>query len=211
MKPGGCAFCRADVLAQTLWECDHYHVLADGYPRCVGHVLLVTREHHRSHMHAPAAWMAEFQAAQERVRRFLRDTFGRAAFYENGGRRQEVPHAHLHGLPFEPVLPPEWLEEGGLGPIRGWEEARQECERSGYYFYLEGGAGRYLVPIESYKRVLGETRAQLLAQTEARLDPRTGRMARGGPEMVERTAQLWREWSQAEAGERAGAAQAKDQ
>ncbi|HEU4754077.1 MAG TPA: HIT domain-containing protein, partial [Armatimonadota bacterium] len=189
------AFCRPGIGSEALWESHHYRVLADGYPRCAGHVLLVTKEHLPSHMQAAEEWLEEFERAQDLVRRFLEETFGGAAFYENGGARQEVPHAHLHGLPFEPLVPQKWLKAGRLERIGGWSDAREECRRSGHYFYLEAGEDRFLV--RDYGYILSRVRGQLVDQTEARLDPRTGRMVRGGPEMVQRTAALWRRWSAA--------------
>jgi len=188
-----CAFCRPGVEREALWESEHYRVLADEFPRCAGHVLLVTKEHFASHMHAPAAWMEEFAAAQERVGRFLRDTFGKAAYYENGGKRQEVPHAHLHGLPFEPVVKPGWLEKEKLERIGGWTDARWACERDGHYYYLETPEARYLV--RKYRFVLSRVREQLIGQTEAAFDAETGKMRRGGPETVARTRDLWETWS----------------
>lgn len=168
-------------------------MLPDRYPRCAGHVLLVTKEHLASHMHAPAAWQAEFEAAQERVRRFLLETFGHAAFYENGGARQEVPHAHLHGLPFSPHVKQKWLETEKLERIQDWKDARREKEAAGHYFYLETVEGRFL--IRRYRFVLTRVRNQLLDRTEASLDPVTGKMRRGGPDMVARTRELWQSWS----------------
>jgi diadenosine tetraphosphate (Ap4A) HIT family hydrolase len=190
----GCAFCSQDAETNrtALWEGERYRILADEYPRCAGHVLLVTRAHLPSHMHAPEAWMPEFYAAQEQVRRFLRATFAHSAFYENGGARQEVPHAHLHGLPFAPEVPAAWTADGWIEPIASWEDARRERERSGHYFYLETDEGRWLV--RRYKKVLNGVRGQLVGQTEARIDPTTGKMTRGGPEMVAQTAALWRAW-----------------
>ena len=188
-----CPFCRPGIASEALWEGEQYRVLADEDPRCAGHVLLVTRDHCASHMHAPLEWMPEFTAAHERVRRFLLQTFGKAAFYENGGARQEVPHAHLHGLPFNPEVPAGWVNEGAVDVIGGWDDARREREQKGHYFYLETSASVYLV--RRYKYVLKRVRAQLLDQTEARLDPATGKMARGGPEMVARTRELWAQWS----------------
>jgi hypothetical protein len=143
-------------------------------------------------MHAPKAYLDEFRTAHERMRQFLLATSGRAAFYENGARNQEVPHAHLHGLPFEPRLPPEWLRTGALQSIASWRDAREERKRQGYYFYLETAAGQFLV--KSYKQVLAGVRNQLVDQTEARIDPTSGKMVRGGTEMVARTVGLWREW-----------------
>ena len=190
---GECAFCREGSRAHALWESEHYRVLADEYPRCAGHVLLVTKAHLASHMHAPAAWMGEFEAAQERVRAFLLNTFNSAAFYENGGKRQEVPHAHLHGLPFSPQVPADWLEAGFVERISGWQDARREREQAGHYFYLETREDRCLV--RRYKYVLKRVRAQLVGQTEARVEAETGKMTRGGADMVNRTRELWRRWS----------------
>lgn len=196
----GCAFCRVDPERAALWEGEQYRILADGYPRCAGHVLLVTRAHLASQMHAPLAWMPEFYAAQERVRSFLQAIFGQAAFYENGGARQEVPHAHLHGLPFAPEIPAAWMTDGWIEPIAGWEDARRERERTGHYFYLETDEGRWLV--RRYGKVLKGVRGQLVGQTEASVDPESGKMARGGPEMVAQTVALWHSWEAARTNDR---------
>lgn len=181
-----CPFCYPD---QVLWESEHYRILPDAFPRCAGHVLLVTRAHLASHMHAPAEWLPELRAAQERVRMFLRNRFGAAAFFENGGSRQQVPHAHLHGFPFRPQVRRKWLREGKVARIDGWEDARREKEAAGHYFYLETDEGCYLV--RRYGFVMKRIKGQLVAQTEAAFDPETGRLARGGPEMVRRTRELW--------------------
>lgn len=185
---GKCPFCEP---SETLWESERYRVLTDAYPRCTGHVLLITKEHLASHMHAPEAWLPEFRAAEERVRQFLIDRFGAATFYENGGARQMVQHAHLHGLPFRPHIKRKWLESGKLERIQGWEDARREKEREGHYFYLETEEGCFL--LRRYKAMMDRVRKQLVGQTEAALDPKTGKMLRGGPEMVARTVALWRD------------------
>lgn len=197
MPTSSCAFCRPEIGREALWESEHYRILADEYPRCAGHVLLVTREHFPSQMHAPAAWLAEFEAAQERMQRFLQDVFGRATFWENGGKRQEVPHAHLHGVPFDPGVETGWPGRRVLRRVEGWPEVREERERRGYYFYLETGTGRYVFRRDGWelKWVRLQLYRQVLAQTEARANLRRGRLVRGGPEMVARTGELWRKWS----------------
>jgi diadenosine tetraphosphate (Ap4A) HIT family hydrolase len=190
----GCAFCAETGADGALWEREHYRIIPDGFPRCAGHVLLVTREHFASHMHAPEAWTLELVEAQERARRFLRETFGAAAFYENGGHRQEVFHAHLHGLPFRPAVPDDWADRGWVRRVAGWDDARRERERAGFYFYLETDDGCWLIADAAYKPVRRHLRAELAAQTGARLDPRR-EMVRGGPELVQRTVDLWEEFS----------------
>src|SRR5688572_33416806 len=96
-------------------------------------------------MEAPAEWAEELARAQELVRRFLVETFGAAAFYENGGARQQVAHAHLHGLPFHPCVKRKWLQQGKLERVEGWPEARREKEEAGHYFYLEPADGSFLI------------------------------------------------------------------
>ena len=146
-------------------------------------------------MHAPEAWLPEFHVAQEKIRRFLSEVYGAASFYENGGARQEVPHAHLHGLPFQPTLPEGWEGQGYVELIRGWDDARKEVEALGHYFYLETAGGCFL--IRKYGKVLRHVRGQLARQTlgwEPGGGPRR-KPPRGGEELVEATVAAWRRWT----------------
>src|SRR5689334_3730847 len=111
-----CPFCVRDQ-SLVLWESEHYAIMADAFPRTAGHVLLVTKDHYASHMHAPVEWTAELEDALALARRFLTDIFGAASFLENGATRQEVPHAHLHGVPFAAQVQPEWLTGGALRAV----------------------------------------------------------------------------------------------
>ncbi|MCC7358753.1 MAG: HIT domain-containing protein [Anaerolineales bacterium] len=189
-----CPFCDRDP-ALVLWSSLHYSVLADAYPRTAGHVLLVTNDHYASHMHAPEAWAAEFEAAQALVRRFLFDVFGSATFLENGAARQEVPHAHLHGVPFAARVPPEWVAAGSVRRVDSWEAVRRECERRGAYVALETPEARYLLARDAdYGRLLYTIRTQIVAQTPAEFDPSAGELLRGGPGMVAHTVGLWQTW-----------------
>ena len=157
-----CPFCLRDP-ALVLWSSAHYSVLADAFPRTAGHVLLVTNDHYASHMHAPAAWAAEFEAAQALVQRFLVEVFGSATFLENGAARQEVPHAHLHGVPFAARVPPEWVTAGIVRVVDSWEAVRRDCERRGSYVVLETPAARYLLARDAdYGRLLYAIRTQIV-------------------------------------------------
>ncbi len=189
-----CPFCVRDP-ALVLWESEHYCLLADAFPRTAGHVLLVTKDHFASHMHAPEAWTEELDAAQALVRRFLIEVFGSATFLENGGARQEVPHAHLHGVPFAAQVPPDWLLTGVLRLVDDWDAVRRECERRGAYALLETPAGRYVLGRdEDYGRLIYAVRRQIVAQTPAEFDPNAGELLRGGPGMVAHTVGLWQTW-----------------
>jgi diadenosine tetraphosphate (Ap4A) HIT family hydrolase len=189
-----CPFCRADIGSVTLWESEHYRVIADEFPVCAGHVLLLTKEHFASHVHAPIEYMEEFENAQERVRQFLLDTFRKASFFENGAKRQSVPHAHLWGLPVHFGIPQDWLKQGQVFSVANWQDVRREREATGYYFYVENDDGRFRIPEPAYEFVLDNWRLQLTQQTEAQIDP-SGRMKRFGAEVVTQTVKLWRQWS----------------
>jgi diadenosine tetraphosphate (Ap4A) HIT family hydrolase len=189
----------------VLWEGQHYLILADQFPRCTGHVLIVTKGHYASHMRAPAECLPELEAAQERVRAFLLSTFGRASFFENGGRKQEVFHAHLHGLPMD-ARAPRFLAR----PVTSWQQVRSECERTGFYFYAESRWGRYVgrgrLALLLHALSLRYVVSQLVEQTEARRDSKTGDLVRGGAAMIARTVELWQQWSaQGEPGRKSGA------
>jgi diadenosine tetraphosphate (Ap4A) HIT family hydrolase len=188
----GCVFCTPRIAALALWESEHYRVFADEYPRCVGHVLLTTQAHVVGHMDAPLEWIGELTAAQDHVRRFLMETFGHASFWEHGGVDKEVPHAHLHGVPVDVVLAREWFDGQRALKVEGWHDVRTHHLEAGSYVYAAGRAGAYLVLDEP--AVLQEVRRQFVTQVGTVLEPGGG-LRRHGPDMVERTRELWRAWS----------------
>jgi len=191
-----CPFCRPEIVALSLWESTHYRIMADQYPRCVGHILLLSKAHYLSHMHAPAEHLHELEIAQGQARRFLLDNFGKASFLENGGIHQEVPHAHLHGVPFALSVPSHWIERGLLTRVEKWEDVWQERERTGHYCYVETSAGRFILrQHEEYSTLLHEIRSQLVLQTAAEIDPVLGVLKRSGQETMKETIRIWKAWA----------------
>jgi diadenosine tetraphosphate (Ap4A) HIT family hydrolase len=189
----GCAFCSARLERLRLWESPHYHVLADEYPRCVGHVLLLSKPHLMGHMDAPAAWLPELCEAQRQVRRFLLDTFGEAGFWEHGGPDKEVPHAHLHGVPVDVRFGPAWVAGGQVQPVAGWPAVWAHHERTGAYVYAAGSDGAYLVHDEP--AVLVEVRRLVVQRRGGETLDAAGGLRRLGPEAVTATRALWRAWA----------------
>jgi diadenosine tetraphosphate (Ap4A) HIT family hydrolase len=177
----------------ALWSSEHYRLVADEYPRCVGHVLLITKAHLVGHMDAPGEWLAELSHAQEYVRRFLIDTFGEAGFWEHGGPAKEVPHAHLHGLPVDIVLGAEWPEQGRVQRISDWSDVGTHHRETGNYVYAAGSDGAYLVLDEP--GVLAEIRRQFVRKLGLALDPGGG-LRRLGPDAVNHTREHWYSWVQ---------------
>lgn len=195
-----CPFCPPNMTASTLWENAQYRIIADQYPLCVGHILLISKTHYPSHMHAPIEQLNELEAAQHQARQFLHDNFGKVSFYENGNTiHQEVPHAHLHAVPFAVSMSDGWLEQGVLQQATSWQAVWQECERVGHYTYFETNARRFVLQNDDqYELLLNAIRPQLTMQTGAEIDRSTGEMKRGSAEMVTRTIQRWQAWNQSQ-------------
>jgi diadenosine tetraphosphate (Ap4A) HIT family hydrolase len=196
MMSSECPFCQPEIISFCLWENAHYCIVADRYPRCVGHILLLSKQHFASHMHAPAKYLRELGVAQDWARRFLLDNFGKASFWENGGIHQEVPHAHLHGMPFAPLLSRHWIDENILKRMEKWEDVWQVCKQAGSYCYVETHAGRYVLNRDDqYQILLNEMRAQLIAQIAAEIDPSMTMLRRGGKAMMDETVSIWKAWA----------------
>ena len=196
--PETCPFCPANLTATVLWENAAYRIIADQYPLCSGHVLVISQAHYPSHMHAPLEQLGEFEAAQAQARRFLYEVFGRASFYENGNTpQQDVHHAHLHGLPFTALLPDGLIDLDLVQSMTGWQAVRQRCEQEGSYTYLESGAGRFLLQDqENILTLLNIIRKQVAAQVGTEIDTGSGELKRSGAETTVHTIQLWQAWAQ---------------
>ena len=191
MRQEGCVFCRSDDASRSLLQSANYRLVPDEYPRAAGHVLLITRQHFDCHMAVPTAGQAELDAWQLLMRGFLQDVAGGWTFYENGGRDQEVPHAHLHGLPFRAEVSDAWIVEGRVQPSDGWREHQAAYERQGYYFYLQSASGTWLVRDRQFVR--RQLIDQLVAATEAQ-HATNGDLHRYGPDTVARTRYLFEDW-----------------
>ena len=186
-----CPFCRPGLDRLALLASKHYVVIPDEYPRCTGHLLLVTRTHLIDHMDAPSTWMGDLEATQTRMRRFLLETFGRYSFLENGGHRKEVPHAHLHGVPVELSIDPVRFE-GHVHQVESWDDLQRRAAGADRYAYVETSRARYFVPDDQYWPILNMIRSQTVAQTDGQFEGDW--LARFGPQVVARTRALWAAW-----------------
>jgi hypothetical protein len=116
---------------------------------------------------------------------------------ENGAVRQEVPHAHLHAMPFTPTLSRDWVDGSALKKMKNWEDVWQECEQAGSYCYFETNDERYILnQNDQYQVLLKEMRIQLIAQTAVEIAPGMEGIRRGGKEMVDETMRIWKVWAQ---------------
>ena len=183
-----CPFCRPGLDRLALLASKHYLVIPDEYPRCTGHLLLVTRTHLTDHLDAPSTWMHDLETSQASMRRFLLDSFGRYSFLENGGNRKEVPHAHLHGVPVELSIDPARFE-GQLHEVGSWDDVRRRAAGADRYAYVETSFARYFVPDDQYWSILNLIRSQTVAQTEGQCEGDW--LVRFGPQVVAGIRALW--------------------
>jgi hypothetical protein len=147
-------------------------------------------------MSIPIERLPVFEIAQYQASRFLLDIFGKASFLENGGAHQEVSHAHLHCVPFTASIPKTWVERDILHPIKNWKDVWFECKKIEDYCYAETATGRFILSRDTeYAALIHEMQTQITQQTNAKINPRTGNLQRGGPAMVTETVRLWMEWS----------------
>ncbi len=188
-----CPFCEPNITAPILWENEYYRISPDEYPRCTGHLLVISKAHQHKHMSVPLARLPILEHAKHQAYRFLSDVFGKASFLENGENYQEILHAHLHCLPIAPSI----TKTSILHQIKSLDEVWFEYEKVGNYCYLETATGRFIVSQNSeYVTLLAEIRTQITKQTNAQVDRSTGGLLRGRPQMVKETVQLWKEWCQ---------------
>jgi len=140
--------------------------------------------------------LPELKTAQAQARQFLLDVFGKASFWENGGSIfQEVPHAHLHGMPAILRVPGHWTNEDIVQPTAGWEDVWQKCQQITHYCYIETDDQGYLLQREDrYATLMKEARSQLAAQAVVEIEPRTGDIKHHGAEMMDETIRLWKTW-----------------
>lgn len=193
MTDAACVFCTPRIEPWVLWEGARYRLIADAFPRLPGHVLIITRAHVLHHADAPDDWWPELEQAMERMHAFLLQTCGVATFWENGITVKEVAHAHLHGLPIDVSIAPEWETDGTLLPVRDWHAVQRGRDPQHGYTFLATHGRRYLA-LDRHL-VLGELRRATTSRTGETLDPATGMLRRGGTRQVELTRQLWANWT----------------
>ena len=150
-------------------------LVPDKFPLLAGHLLVITRRHHRCLAEATRAELRAVDEAAAKGEDFLRDAYGEEVLrWENGIAGQSVFHAHLHLLPVPFArLPPRGVADDWLG-VNGWNDiARFYRERQRYHYAALGGERRLLPGDGVTARAL---RAQLARV--AQLEFREGRWRR---------------------------------
>lgn len=173
-QPSDCLFCAREDLPHLLFETPSLYVVPDRFPLFPGHLLAISKAHHRCYAVAPATVLRELEDASRRARRFLEDSYGGPVLMvENGIAGQSIFHAHLHLIPLPLAggyfLPSDLARHDDIMAVEGWPSVRAYFERHGHYRYLEIGAHRYV--IAGYSLALQALRMALAGATGLALNP----------------------------------------
>ncbi len=95
---GTCPFCRWQS-QNVLEETKNFCLIADLYPLSEGHSLIITKQHCVCMGELEGAEQVEFLKLRAYAQAQLEKIYGWVSFWENGGMRQTVQHAHLHLIP----------------------------------------------------------------------------------------------------------------
>ena len=142
-----CVFCDPGEQPLALIELGLVRVVPDKFPLLPGHLLVITRRHHRCLAEATRAELRAVDQAAATGEAFLRDAYGGEVLrWENGIAGQSVFHAHLHLLPVPFArLPPRGLADDWLG-VSGWNDITRFYAEQQRYHYAALGGDRRLLP-----------------------------------------------------------------
>jgi diadenosine tetraphosphate (Ap4A) HIT family hydrolase len=188
-----CVFCVRREQPEILFETRSLYVVPDKFPLLPGHVLVISKAHHRCHAETPAEAEEELEGAAERARVFLRAAYGVPVLvWENGVCGQTVHHAHLHLLPLAAEGCPAELEEHPeVWAVGGWEEVRTHFAQHGGYHYLELAGDRRL--LRGNSSAVRAVQRWLAAVTGLQLG-KAGWLKQTSESDVLECARRWRDW-----------------
>lgn len=130
-------FCARTDTPNPLLETKDLFVVADRFPCCRGHILIIPKDHYRCWGAAPAEVLDQRERATELVSAFLKDTLGRDVLtWENGIAGQEVPHAHRHVWPTTLHEVPVMEGDPGCHITESGADVRDWYMTKGPYFEL---------------------------------------------------------------------------
>lgn len=203
MPQRDCPFCQIGDVEKVLAETPSFYLVGDHAPLVSGHVLIIPRAHYACYGAIPANLDAELLELKETTRRFLSEVYAAPTFFEHGVFRQTVAHAHLHAMPFGPIV---WdlmgmAESTGGVACHSQDDLRAWYAERGQYFYLETpGDAQHDSPAQSAifppeMGVYGRALSTLHRLTNARegWSPPQLRYATRGPKL-RALSEAWNAW-----------------
>lgn len=118
-----------------LLETKSFIVSADDNPICEGHLLIIPKENISCVGEFSDETMMEFTELYDRMKQFIRESYGSVSTFEHGRVGQTIYHAHVHLLPFggqsEDIIP-----ENKLTEISGIQNVKSEYTNNGQYLFF---------------------------------------------------------------------------
>lgn len=156
--------------------CGKLLVVADRAPMTVGHLLLITREHHTGF----ASFVARESSASANIRNYThwyRQAFGNCTVIEHGSGNTAsmagpcIDHAHWHLLPYNNELRPIIGADYGdsMNPVTLPELAR-DYACSDYLFYWDAD-GAHVAPLDAATRFPQYARSVVARYLEPAAEP----------------------------------------
>jgi diadenosine tetraphosphate (Ap4A) HIT family hydrolase len=189
----GCVFCSPSDHPDALDSTERLILIPDLYPLVPGHLLVITKDHHRCFGAAGPEVLAELPDVVAEAAAFVNAAYGvEPVLWENGVTGQTVFHAHLHLIPLDVGdLLDDLVEDPASVEIDGWDEVAQRFEEAGDYHYIRVQGRSWLV--EGNGAMNWEGRRRLFVASGMRFE--AGRMVRPTSHGdVVSAAERWRDW-----------------
>jgi len=99
-----CIFCKIankEIESKELYQDDFVIAIMDINPKCVGHTLIITKEHYTDYTEVPAEVLEHINRVAKRLGDALMEKLDATGMTMcvNYGSAQEVKHYHMHLLP----------------------------------------------------------------------------------------------------------------
>lgn len=150
-----CQICEsqdvASVASRILYSDDKLYVAVDISPLCVGHILIITKEHYFNFYETSKEIKETTKIIMEKIRILFQEIYhSDALFFEHGSLQSgkagaSIDHAHLHVLPFsydiESILKK-------LGNPVSCDIFSSEYSKNLSYLYIEIKNRKFLYPVD---------------------------------------------------------------
>ncbi|HIJ99803.1 TPA: HIT domain-containing protein [archaeon] len=116
MASENCIFCKiaaGDIPAKRLWEDGSHIAFLDIRPASKGHALVIPKEHSESFLDMTKDSEKELFGAVQEVGKKLKESFGAEKIFVLL-MGEEVPHTHVHLIPYYGKMPLSLNHEEGL-------------------------------------------------------------------------------------------------
>jgi diadenosine tetraphosphate (Ap4A) HIT family hydrolase len=139
-----CIYCYPDE-GLIIKSMKNFHVVIDPYPICVGHMMIVSKEHYGCTGELPPHLLEECNDILSAISGYLEKNFDNAVCFEHGragvcAHDQDgsaCSHMHLHVLPAQVDITHELCRCLSHGKVEGLDQLRKYFHGFGEYMYFQ--------------------------------------------------------------------------